>query len=378
MSTKPRILFFFHDAGLTGANLALYRYVEFLAAQKSFEIAFVAGKKGKLLDALRKLGEVCLVQQDTKPPGIAVRIVRKVFPVQSARLQHVRQFAEKFRPGILYFNTVMAVPLIPVLSEGMNCKVVLHVHELRLAYHVLRQDIRTALPFVDLVIANSNATAAFLKEEPAVPAGKIKVIYPSLPAVRPAATLAPVPGLQKERFVVGSCGTGIGQKGVFLFVQLAQVLHKKVPGVFQFVWVGNISQNKDELNHDLLSAGLEKDVIFTGESPDPLMLLRQTDVFVSLSKEESFGLAIAEAAWEGLPVLGFRGTGGGEELVAACGGILVPYIDVDAMAEALIRIKDDLMLREKMKAAAISGASGFEADKIIPGWIAVLSDLHKG
>lgn len=83
--------------------------------------------------------------------------------------------------------------------------------------------------------------------------------------------------------------------------------------------------------------GLEGAVRFVGERADHAALLRQADLFVLTSEDESFGLAALEAMACGVPVVAYR-VGGLEEVVGEEAGVLVDPFDPDALAEAALRI----------------------------------------
>lgn len=83
--------------------------------------------------------------------------------------------------------------------------------------------------------------------------------------------------------------------------------------------------------------GLEGAVRFVGERADHAALLRQADLFVLTSEDESFGLAALEAMACGVPVVAYR-VGGLEEVVGEDAGVLVDPFDPDALAEAALRI----------------------------------------
>ena len=57
------------------------------------------------------------------------------------------------------------------------------------------------------------------------------------------------------------------------------------------------------------------------------------DAFALTSREDSFPLTCLEAASLGVPVLCFAGAGGEPEFVEQDAGFVVPYLDVEAMAE---------------------------------------------
>lgn len=76
--------------------------------------------------------------------------------------------------------------------------------------------------------------------------------------------------------------------------------------------------------------------------------LRELDIYVALSREESFGVAVVEAQSCGLPVV-VSDVGGLPEVVEdGATGIVVPAEDIPAASEALVRLIRDPDLRARM------------------------------
>ena len=65
------------------------------------------------------------------------------------------------------------------------------------------------------------------------------------------------------------------------------------------------------------------------------------DVFAMVSREDPFPLVCLEAAALGKPILCFRDAGGMPEFVEDDAGFCVPFLDVEAMAEAIKRFQTD-------------------------------------
>jgi glycosyltransferase involved in cell wall biosynthesis len=65
-----------------------------------------------------------------------------------------------------------------------------------------------------------------------------------------------------------------------------------------------------------------------------------------------------EAAAAGVPIVCFQRSGGAEEFVANGGGAAVPYLDVDAMAQAAVRYlsEPDLVERDSRIARQLARA----------------------
>jgi glycosyltransferase involved in cell wall biosynthesis len=80
-------------------------------------------------------------------------------------------------------------------------------------------------------------------------------------------------------------------------------------------------------------------------------LLRESDIFVMPSREESFGVAAAEASACGLPVVSTAVGGVPEVVLDGETGLLVAPDDADALAAALTLLACDPDLRRRLGAA---------------------------
>ena len=79
-------------------------------------------------------------------------------------------------------------------------------------------------------------------------------------------------------------------------------------------------------------------------------LIRSFDIMVmpSVYESETFGVAAIEASASGVPVVASRVGGVPEAVIDGKTGLLVPPRDVDALAEACVRLIDDAPLRREM------------------------------
>ena len=93
---------------------------------------------------------------------------------------------------------------------------------------------------------------------------------------------------------------------------------------------------------------LQRQVIFTGFTPNLVQVMRATDVLVCASDFESFGMAHLEAMACAVPVVSTDVGGPAETVIEGETGLLVPPRDPEALAGAVRRLLDDPALRARM------------------------------
>ncbi|WP_337175535.1 glycosyltransferase [Paludisphaera sp.] len=160
--------------------------------------------------------------------------------------------------------------------------------------------------------------------------------------------------LPADALIVLGCGTIDQRKGADLFVQAARRFHADpraaaIADRTWFVWFGHVVEPnfRQWLWHDVESAGLGERVLFAGTCPDMTPNLLAADVFALTSREDPCPFANLEAMEAALPVVAFAGSGGAPEVLGG-GGVVVPYLDVDAMAETIRELLLDAETRDRM------------------------------
>ncbi|MCB1018007.1 MAG: glycosyltransferase family 4 protein, partial [Acidimicrobiales bacterium] len=141
--------------------------------------------------------------------------------------------------------------------------------------------------------------------------------------------------------VIGASGTTEWRKAPDLFLALAAAVERRRPGG-EYPWVGGADRGPeiDGVLADRDRLGLTDSVRFVGEQPDARAWFAAFDVFALVSRDDPFPLTVLEAAALGVPVVAFDSTGAREFLADGC-GVVVPYPDVEAMADAVVRLLDD-------------------------------------
>jgi len=107
---------------------------------------------------------------------------------------------------------------------------------------------------------------------------------------------------------------------------------------------------ESELRRLVNYLGLEECTTFVGRVPHSSVpaYLNQLDIYVALSRQESFGVAVAEASACGLPVVVSRVGGLPEVVVEGETGLIVPKEDVEGAAHSILSLIMDSNMRWRL------------------------------
>ena len=134
----------------------------------------------------------------------------------------------------------------------------------------------------------------------------------------------------------------------------------------------------DALYARVAALGLGEHVRFLGYVPDVdlLALFDGAFCFCFPSRFEGFGLPILEAQQQGVPVMTANNSAIPE--VAGDAAILVDPMDVDAIAEAMLRLSQDERLRAELIAKGHENVKRFSWEKAARETLAVLERAARG
>lgn len=166
----------------------------------------------------------------------------------------------------------------------------------------------------------------------------------------------PEPAEQKIKLVIGTVKTMKPKYGIDTLIEAFAVLQKalqnkgelRAPKI-ELRLVGGGEQTAD-LRLLAMRLGVADNVKFIGQVPHaqvPLELAK-LDIYVALSRQESFGVAIIEAGAAGRPVVVSDVGGLPEVTVDGVTGFVVPRENIAAAAAAIERLVLDARLRHQM------------------------------
>lgn len=166
------------------------------------------------------------------------------------------------------------------------------------------------------------------------------------------------------------------QKGFDLLLLAWAEVCRRVSG-WQLAIVGD-GELRSALSAQAESLGLAGCVTFVPAMKDVVAVYRDASVLAMSSRYEGFGMVLLEAQTVGLPVVSFACKCGPSEIVNdGVDGYLVAPGDVDAMADRLVRLMQDGVLRRRMGARAFANAARFSTDAVMKQWMALFDSLKK-
>jgi glycosyltransferase involved in cell wall biosynthesis len=159
-------------------------------------------------------------------------------------------------------------------------------------------------------------------------------------------------GIGEDDVVITQTGSLIHRKGHDLLLHALKKL-RETHANCHFLIVGDGPERK-EIERLTARLGLEDVVHFLGFVPSPhagVIFRDATDIAVSPSRMEGFGLTVIEAGAAGCAVLATATTGMTEIITHEVNGLIVPVEDPERLLAGLSRLVEDRSLRDRLGAA---------------------------
>ncbi|MXN67426.1 glycosyltransferase [Stappia sp. GBMRC 2046] len=162
-------------------------------------------------------------------------------------------------------------------------------------------------------------------------------------------------------------GRLVDQKGFDLLLEAFSKVARSFPDWTLTIWGEGPLRSELEARRDEL--GLGERVRMPGVTERPTIWIETADIFVLSSRYEGWGIVLLEAMAAGLPVVSFNCEWGPSDMVTdGVDGLLVPPLDVDALADALAKLMGDKTLRVRLAQSAARSAAKFAPDRINELW----------
>lgn len=289
-----------------------------------------------------------------KPPGHGFGIYPRVW-----------RLLREHRPAIVHTRNLAALEMqvpawlarVPVRIHGEHGRDVSDLDGTSRHYQRLR---RLYAPFVGRYVALSQDLAGYLAGPVGISSARIDQIYNGVdttrfaPAAAGPAPIAGCPFAAPGHWLIGTVGRMQAVKNQTLLAHAfarALAIEPALRARARLVMVGD-GPLRAQAQSILGAAGLAELAWLPGERDDVADVMRGLNCFVLPSLAEGISNTILEAMATGLPVIATR-VGGNAELVDHLRtGCIVPSSDVEAMAQALLRLATDARVSAAMAAQA--------------------------
>ncbi|MDP9203238.1 MAG: glycosyltransferase [Gemmatimonadota bacterium] len=339
------ILHMIETGGIGGAETVYLELVRALDPTRWRHIAVVP-RRGWLYDELTDFGiEPILMPERRSFDVFFFARMAALVHRSNVDLIHAHLFGSAVRAALL--ARICGVPAIATLHGAIDLKSGERLQTLKVAAlnHGLAQ----------MVFVSEQLRQSFLKAVPLRPNLATVVtngVNPLRFSSNSGAAFRCEYGISPNEFVVGTVANPGPAKGLDVLLETAAILKTRSPGC-RFVVVGDISRGRgDTLFKARADAGLNDDVVIAGFRDDVPSALAAFDVYALTSRTEGFPLSLLEAMATSLPVVSTRCGGPEKILDDGVTGLLVENGSPEAIANAIVRLREDVDERVRLGEAA--------------------------
>ncbi len=289
-------------------------------------------------------------------------LVRTVSPWRDWRCRReLRRRLTALRPDVVHTHSSKAGVLGRLAARDAHVGLIVHtIHGMsfnrtqrRPVRWLFRRLERHCGRFTDGFICVADAMTAQAVAAGIAPAGKFTTIYSGLEIERFDPTRCDRRavrdgwGFGEDAIVVGTVARLFAGKGYEYLIPAMKAAVRQEPRL-RFVWVGDGPHRRQYVG-ELSAGGLLDRVVVTGLVRPALVpqLLGGMDLVVHASAWEGLPRAAVEALLMEIPVISFDNDGAPEVVASGQTGELVPFGDIEGLAQAIVRLARDEGARQR-------------------------------
>lgn len=184
--------------------------------------------------------------------------------------------------------------------------------------------------------------------------------------------------IHKADVVITAVGHFVEVKGWDIAVKAFAKVYKAIPNV-KLLLVGKKTSTEyyQKICKQIDQHGLKSKVIFTGNRSDIPEILKASDLFVFPSRSEGAGAALVEAMAAGLPCIATDTGGIPDVIINGHNGILFQRENSDELAEKIISVLSDSVLKAQLTKIAQQNLQKFTIESYVESLFAHYQEMLK-
>jgi predicted HAD superfamily hydrolase/glycosyltransferase involved in cell wall biosynthesis len=317
----PSLIFISHEASQTGAPAVLLTLMQWIKQNTKINFSIIVGASGPWNSRFQAIAPTFFFDK-YHPRGFD---------------KELKHFCGNHVKAI-YINTI-ASALYAEHLKYLQAEFITHVHEMENLFKIFQPHVNVLNQICSKYIAVSQGSIDAIKSRFNMDQIELKFLKPFIEKSPQNSTETKKPTNKKAIF---GCGTVEMRKGFDLFCIVAAKLKARGRKDFRFYWIGRDTET-DLIANDVIQLHDVADVVeFMGVKEYPRDFFAWGDIYLCPSREDPYPLVCMEAAECDMPVICFDEKAGGmHSFVEENAGVVVPYLDTEAMTNAVINFLDD-------------------------------------
>lgn len=317
---RRKVIILGHDGHRHGAQILALNLGRALSTVMGLDVAYIIGDDGVLVANYREVGQTYVVKRDRNALRSALNALKN----------------EGY--GYCITNTtVVGWATEELFAAGIST--ISLVHELRQVVEEfgLTSDAKALAKYSGRMVFPAEIVRESFLEISGPPTNSTEILpqglykLDMLTKATPRLDARNLLNLPEKAKVIINVGYGDVRKGTDRFFSVAIEMCAKDP-LLHFIWVGNIAQNLHSwLLADIARSGFSDRIQITGLIDDVEPYYAAADVFFLTAREDPFPSVVLEAFSAGLPVVGFSGTGGCDQIIESHGVLIRTGKNSDAI-----------------------------------------------
>lgn len=363
-SKMKKILFISHEASLSGAPILVLNLLKRLKQEReNYTIDVLLIRGGELYEDFARISnQIVVAHYHLQSFSFLKRNLKRVESIvfkkkpetQQDKIDKITTILLQNSYDLVYGNTMESlIWTLPFYNKNIPTIVAIHELSFGIESTYPKEFVLENISRVTKIIAGSKAVGDNLVAQYGADSKKIKVVHSFVDAVlkveKDKESLRKELGIKNNELIVGIASSQELRKGTDMVPLLVQKIKQKAERPFKFINLGGTSKSPAVrcAKIDAEKLGVNDVLLFIDHNKFPNDYINLFDVFLLMSREDPFPLVMLTAAKLKKPIIAFEKSGGAVEFLENGHGILAPYLDLDKMADEVVRLLNDAELREK-------------------------------